>query len=58
MRFLTGVEAARELGLTRQAISARVKAGTLTPAYHTGTGRPFLFTEDEIARAVAEQGDK
>lgn len=54
-RFLTGPEAAQLLGVTRQAISARVKAGTMTPVYHTGTGRPFLFAAEDVEALVVEE---
>jgi hypothetical protein len=47
--LLTTAQVAAALGITRQGVHARIKAGTLTPVYTPPTNRStLLFTADAV----------
>lgn len=54
LELLTTSEVARSLGITRQAVLARVASGSLVPTMKlpTSTGA-YLFSVDDVADAAA-----
>lgn len=45
-------EAAARLGITPQAVRARIKAGTLVP--HAQVGRGYVFLAEQLEALIAE----
>jgi DNA-binding transcriptional MerR regulator len=54
LRFLTSEEAAKMLGITRQALSYRVKKKKIKPADNVKC-KYKLFTEEEVHRSMREK---
>lgn len=50
--LLTTTQVAARLGLTRQAVLARVKAGTLAPSYTQPANRGYLFDQRNLPAAA------
>lgn len=52
--LITTGEAARVLGVTRQAVLQRVNAGTLVPVSSAGSRGAYLFSAPELACMAIE----